>query len=405
MRQVSLFTGQPVLSQLLNLIPLSLVERLGREHQADRYCKRFYTYDHVVPMLAGVFMGCTSLRELTTGLQACEQRLRHAGLKHTPRRSTLADANARRPEALFGDLFHGLYRRYYGSSPDSRRKKDLLSRLHILDSTTITLFSDVMHGTGAYGMDGRKKGGAKAHVVMRAQDQVPCFIDLTEGRRNDKTAMASIPLAKGSVLVFDMGYTSFEQWQSWSAQGVHWVTRLQDGVRVQVTEHLPVSDAHRDAGVIGDQLVLLGAGNDPVQARIVHYHHTPTGRLFRFVTNNMLWAPTTIAHIYKCRWDIEQLFKRVKQNYPLRYFLGDSPNAIKIQIWCAFIADLLLKIVRDRVHRSCPRRWSFANIAGLIRIHLHTYIDAVQFLRDPDRALLHYRPPETDPQLPLFMYK
>ncbi|MFN9325551.1 MAG: DUF4372 domain-containing protein, partial [Flavobacteriales bacterium] len=164
------------------LIPRSLVERLGREHQADRYCKRFYTYDHVVTMLAGVFMGCTSLRELTTGLQACEQRLRHAGLKHTPRRSTLADANARRPEALFGDLFHGLYQRYYGSSPDSRRKKDLLSRLHILDSTTITLFSDVMHGTGAYGMDGRKKGGAKAHVVMRAQDQVPCFIDLTEGR-------------------------------------------------------------------------------------------------------------------------------------------------------------------------------------------------------------------------------
>jgi hypothetical protein len=76
-----------------------------------------------------------------------------------------------------------------------------------------------------------------------------------------------------------------------------------------------------------------------------------------------------------------------------------------LRIWCAFIADLLLKIVRDRVHRSCPRRWSFANIAGLIRIHLHTYIDAVQFLRDPDRALLHYRPPETDPQLPLFMYK
>lgn len=111
MRHVSLFTGQPVLSQLLNLIPRSLEERLGREHKADRYCKRFYTYDHVVTMLAGVFMGCTSLRELTTGLQACEQRLRHAGLKHTPRRSTLADANARRPEALFGELFHGLYQR------------------------------------------------------------------------------------------------------------------------------------------------------------------------------------------------------------------------------------------------------------------------------------------------------
>lgn len=182
----------------------------------------------------------------------------------------MADANARRPEALFGDLFHGLYQRYYGRSPDSRWKKDLLSRLHILDSTTIILFSDVMHGTGAYGMDGRKKGGAKAHVVMRAQDQVPCIIDLAEGRRNDKAAMSSVPLAKGSVLVFDMGYTSFGQWQAWCDQGIHWVTRLQDGVRVRVTEHLPVDDAQRDAGVIGDQLVLLGAGSDPGTGA----HHT-----------------------------------------------------------------------------------------------------------------------------------
>lgn len=403
MNQGSLFTGQPVLSQLLNLIPKGLVDRLSREHQGDRYCKRFYTYDHLVTMLSGVFMGCTSLRELTTGLQACEQRLRHAGLKHTPRRSTLADANARRPEALFGELFHALYQRYYGSSPDSRKKKDVLSRLHILDSTTITLFSDVMHGTGNYGLDGRKKGGAKAHVVMRAQEQVPCFIDLTEGRRNDKHAMALLTMAKGSVLVFDMGYTSFAQWTTWTAQGIFWVTRLQDGVHVQVTEHLEVSDAQRASGVIGDQRVLLGAGSDLIPARIVHYHHQLTGRLFRFVTNNTKWAPTTIAHIYKCRWDIEQLFKRIKQNYPLRYFLGDSPNAIKIQIWCAFIADLLLKVVRDRVHRSCPRRWSFANIAGLLRIHLHTYIDVFHFLRDPDRALLHYRPPDRHPQIPLFL--
>lgn len=402
MNQGNYFTGQPILSQVLNLIPRRLVERLANEHGADHYCKRFFTYDHVVTMLAGVFMGCTSLRELTTGLQACDKRLRHAGLKHTPRRSTLADANARRSEALFGELFHALYHRYYGGSPDSRSKKDVLSRLHILDSTTITLFSDVMHGTGNYGMNGRKKGGAKAHVVMKAQDQVPCFINITEGRRNDKQVMPMVPLQAGSVIVFDMGYTNFGQWRVWDQQNIHWVTRLQDGVQVEVTEHLKVRDTQSNAGVIGDQLVLLGTGNNPIPARIVHYHHKASDRLFRFVTNNTQWAPATIAHIYKCRWDIEQLFKRVKQNYPLRYFLGDSPNAIKIQIWCAFIADLLLKIVRDRVHRSSSRRWSFANIAGLVRIHLHTYINVFDFLRDPDRALLHYQPPGSDPQFTLF---
>lgn len=140
-----------------------------------------------------------------------------------------------------------------------------------------------------------------------------------------------------------------------------WVTHLNDGVRVQLTGHLAMNDAQRQAGVNGDQLVLLGSGSDRMAARIIHYHHRPTGRLFRFATNHLHLGPTTIAKIYMCGWDIEQLFKRVQQNYPLRCFPGDSPDAIKIRIWCTVIADL-------------------------IRIHLHTHIDAVRFLRDPDWA-------------------
>lgn len=402
MSQGSLFTGQPVLSQLLQLIPKNLVDRLAKEHQADRYCKTLFTYDHLVTMLSAIYMGCTGLRELVTGLQACQQRLRHLGLKQNPRRSTLADANKRRTEALFGDLFHGLYRRYYGDSPDSRRRKDgPLGRLHVLDSTTITLFSDVLQGTGAFGLNGRKKGGAKAHVVMRVDQQVPCFIDLTEGKRNDKHIMARVPLARGSVVVFDMGYTNYAQWAAWDKQGVFWVTRLQEGAVVKDREHLPVNDAQRVAGVIAQQLVRLGAGKRSLAARVVHYHHKESGRIFRFVTNNTKWSPTTVARIYRQRWDIEMLFKRIKQNYPLRDFLGDSPNAIKIQIWCAFIADLLVTIVRDRAHLTGPRRWSFSGVASLLRIHLHTYIDVLRFLRDPDRALIDYKPPEPSPQLSL----
>ena len=384
------------------MVHKNLVDRLAEDHKADRYCKRLFTYDHVVAMLGAIYMGCTGLRELITGQQACQQRLRHLGLKHSICRSTLGDANKRRPEALFGDLFHALYRRYYGDSPDSRRRKDgPLGRLHVLDSTTITLFSDVLQGTGAYALNGRKKGGAKAHVVMRVDQQVPCFIDLTEGKRNDKRIMGKVPLAKGSVLAFDMGYTSYKQWRAWHKQGIFWVTRLQEGAVVRVIKHLPVSDTQREEGVIGQQLVRLGEGRNTVQARLVHFRHQQSGRLFRFVTNNTRWAPTTVARIYRQRWDIELLFKRIKQNYPLRDFLGDNPNAIKIQIWCAFIADLLVKVLRDRAHAKGPRRWSFSGVASLLRIHLHTYIDVIEFLRDPDRALLRYKPPDPSPQLTL----
>ena len=394
MNQGSFFTGQPVMSQLLQLVPRWLVEQLAKAHKADRYCKKFFAYDHVVTMLSACFLGCTSLQELISGMQASEHRLVHLGLKNTPRKSTLADANARRPEAFFGALFHAVQRLHQRVSPDSPRgMKGLLDKLRILDATTISLFSDVMHGTGSYGTNGRKKGGAKAHVLMSARDEGPCFIDLTEGKRHDQHILPMITLPRGSVIVFDMGYTNYAQWRTWQEQGVNWVTRMKSGTLVTVLEDLFVPHAHGVAGVLSDQRVRLGSPSKGVLARLVRYKDPKTEREFAFITNNTPWAATTVAHIYKRRWDIELLFRRVKQNFPLRCFLGDSPNAIKVQIWCAFMADLLLNIVRRNVQRSGGRTWAFSNLAGLVRIHLGTYIDLIAFLRDPLRALLSYRPP------------
>lgn len=405
MNQGSLFTGQPVMSQLLHMVPRWLVERLAKEHRADHYCKKFFAYDHVVTMLSACFLGCTSLQELISGMQASEHRLLHLGLKNTPRKSTLADANARRSEAFFGALFHALHRLHFPVSPDSPRgMKGLEHKLHILDSTTISLFSDVMHGTGNYGTNGRKKGGAKAHVVMRARDEGPCFIDLTEGKRHDQHMLPLIVLPGGSVLVFDMGYTNYAQWRTWDKQGIWWVTRMKSGTLVTVLEELFVPHSQQQAGVLSDQRVRLGSKTKGVMARLVRYRDQMTGREFDFITNNTRWAATTVAHIYKRRWDIELLFRRVKQNFPLRCFLGDSPNAIKVQIWCAFMADLLLNVVRRTVQRKGGRIWAFANLAGIVRIHLGTYIDLVAFLLDPYRALLKYQPPARGAPNQLYLF-
>jgi len=411
MSEASLFTGQPVMSQLLSMIPKALIKELSEKHGADRYCKRFFAQDHVVAMLYTSLSGCESLREVICGMQVNQHRLLHLGLLNTPCRSTLADANARRPEAFFGDLFHRLHRLHMGGLPDSLPKnKRLLDRLFILDSTTISLFTETMHGAGAYRSNGRKKGGAKAHVLMRAVEDMPCFVHLTEARVNDRAVLDHLPLPEGSIIVMDKGFNSYVQYDQWDRRRITYVTRLTESAALRVESERPLSRHQRDLGVLSDQNVVLAQHSNTkvkrIKARVVGFHDAATGRTFRFLTNDHVHAPATIAGIYKQRWQIELLFKRIKQHRPLRNFLGDSPNAIKIQIWCALIADLLIKVVKDRAERIAPRRWSFSNLAAIVRQHLGTYVHLMSFLKHPEKALLNYRPPPTpEHQLRLALFR
>lgn len=398
MSQGSLFTGQPVMSQLLALIPRTLVAELTAQHRADRYCKKLYAYDHLVTMLYNAFGQCDSLRGLISGMQVSHHRLLHLGLLNTPCRSTLSDANKRRPAEFFEDLFHRLHTLHTGGLPDSLPgNKRMLDRLFIMDSTTVSLFTDAMHGVGRLPGTGRKKGGAKAHVLMRAQDDVPCFVRITEGRVNDKYMLKHVSLPPGSIIVLDKGYNNYAHYQKWTGQQVTFITRMNDNAAIRVERQRDLSENQRKLGVLADQeVVLANTSNNtttPLKARLVHFHDAQKGRDFIFLTNDLSHAPATIAALYKRRWQIELLFKRLKQGYPLRAFLGESPNAIKIQIWCALIADLLVKVVKDKVERAAKRRWAFSNITTIIRQHLGTYVDLVRFLCDPDKALLHYRPP------------
>ena len=149
-----------------------------------------------------------------------------------------------------------------------------------------------------------------------------------------------------------------------------------------------------------DQLILLGGKSviEKVPARKITYLDKKSGKELTFVTNNTRMKASTIAGIYKRRWQIECLFKRLKQNYPLKYFLGDSENAIKIQIWCSLITDILIKAVKDKV----KRKWSFSNIASMIRLHLMTYIHLIKFLQTPEKILRLYQHPVQRNQLLLF---
>ncbi len=390
------FTGQPILGQLPSLIPRHKVEQLAKKHQSNRYCKKFKAYDHLVTMLFSSFHHCSSLRELITGLQVNSSRLGHLGIQYTPRRSTLADANKRRSAELFGELFHSLRKRYYGFSPDSRLKGKLNERLFIVDSTTITLFSQVFKACGNAMANGRKKGGVKAHALIRAKDDVPCFVHITEAAASDRRIMPALNLPPGSILVMDKGYNSYIPMAQWTKKNFTWVTRLNTMACYQVMEELPVSEKFKNNGVISDKLIILGnrtkKAKVPLQeARIIVYYDQISNKTFEFLTNSKELTALTIAGIYKRRWQIESLFKRIKQNFQLHNFLGDNQNAIEIQIWCTLIADLLTKVVKDKADKHRKTKWSFSNVAGLIRQHLGTYIDLIKFLINPEKALISYQ--------------
>ena len=396
MGKAKFLSGQPVFCQLLNLIPSHLISRAARDNQADYYSKCFFAYDHLVSMLYAAFFQVTSLRELTTGLAMNSHRLYHLGLRHTPKRSTVSDANNRRDAAFFEQLYKSLYHHFF---PDSSTNK-----FFIMDSTTISLFTNVMHGAGSPKRNGRKKGGVKVHTLINASHDLPAFINITEGKTADISQLQHISLPKGSTVVFDKGYMSYVKFKEWEGE-VIWVTRLKSSASLVVQDAIPVGRDSAKAGVQSDQKILLGRESNQfktplINARLIKFYDEQKQRAFEFITNDFDSTPEHIAQCYKRRWQIELLFKRIKQRYPLRYFLGDSPNAIKIQIWAALICDLLVQVVRQNVNSRIKRHWSYANIAALIKHHLMTYVSLTDFLMNPEKVALQYVPP--DPQIPIW---
>jgi hypothetical protein len=292
---------------------------------------------------------------------------------------------------VFEDIYQELYRRYSKVLPDSQ-SNNIRKKLFIIDSTTIRLFQEILKAAGCSPANGKRKGGIKAHTLIKADEDVPQLVRFTAGAANDTTFMKSISLAKGSILVFDRGYNDYRQLDRFTTEGITWVTRVRKGMAIQKLYKKDITQYHQKHGVLSDTIVCLGHNFHDritqVEARLIEYYDHVADRKFEFLSNNQEFSPLTIAQIYKQRWQIEILFKRIKQNYPLRNFLGDNENAIKIQIWCALIADLLLKVI----HKRTVRKWSFANLASMIRLHLMTYINLFKFLNQPEKALLKATP-------------
>lgn len=382
------FPGQPILSQILSQIPSSLIHKTNRKHNANRYYKRLSLRVHLVSMLYGVFSYCNGLRELCEGMLACEGKLSHLGLDKAPARSTLSDANNNRSYQVFETIYEGLVKQYYSFISDSRLKGLSIRNLRIIDSSTIQLFSEILKGVGRKPKDGsRRKGGIKVHAMMNAFSGVAEFVRITEARENDRKFLYHLKPVRNSWLVFDKAYTIYHQFSKWKEQKVWIVTRMKDNAVYHVTKVLVDKTKKKNAkGVLKEQYITVAEkiGNKQLgrlKLRRVVFK-TQEGKEYVFITNNFTLQASQIATIYKNRWMIELLFKQIKQNFPLRYFWGESSNAIKSQVYCVLIAQLLMVVIR----RKAATKKSFANVITVIRLHLMSYVELLEFIRDTYKA-------------------
>jgi Transposase DDE domain/Domain of unknown function (DUF4372) len=382
------FAGQPVLSQLLNVIPSSLIYKANRKHQSNRYYKRLPLRVHLVSLLYGVFTYCNGLREMCEGLLACEGKLVHLGFDKAPARSTLSDANTKRSFLVFATIYEELLKRYHSFISDSRLKGLSIRNLKVIDSSTIQLFSEILRGVGRNPKTGSKrKGGIKVHAMMDAFSGVAEFVRMTAAREHDRKFLYHLKLAANSWLVFDKAYTAYHQFAKWTAAKIWFVTRMKDNAVYHVTKVLVDKTRKKNAtGVLKEQYITVavkqaGAEVQRLKLRRITFK-TKEGKVYVFITNNFTLPASQIATIYKNRWMIELLFKQIKQNFPLRYFWGNSSNAIKMQVYCVLIAQLLMVVIR----KKAQTKKSFANMITVIRLHLMSYVDLLEFVKDSYKA-------------------
>ena len=389
MGKSSNFFGQPIYGQLIKSLDREKIVEISRKHGGEKYVKSFDGYTHLVTMLYAVIQRFDSLREIETSMTAEVRKLHHVGIDTVPRRSTLSDANARRSEKIFEEVYRNLYDANKDIlSSDSRRNgtEEWIKRLRIIDSTTVTLFSNaIFRGVGRHPKTGKKKGGIKVHAVIHANEGVPCDVQFTSAATNDSFMLAPSHYKRDEITAMDRAYINYAKFEEMTDRGVIYVTKMKKNLNYEVL----VDCMHQNPrGVMEYREQVVVCRKDDINhiARIITYVDIKKGKqpkLISLLTNDFDMPLETVVAIYRRRWQIESLFKQIKQNFPLRYFYGESANAIKIQIWVTLIANLLLSVLQSRL----IRRWSFSGLATIMRIVLMYYLNLEKFLNQPDADL------------------
>jgi Domain of unknown function (DUF4372)/Transposase DDE domain len=361
-------------SQILKLIPRTDFERIVKETGSEYRSKGLSSWSQFVGMLFCQLGRAHSLREIEGGLKSCEGKLAHLGIE-APARSSLSYANAHRPWQLFEKVFYGLFE-IVAAKAVGKRKFRFKNKLVSLDSTVIDLCLSLYD----WAKFRRTKGAVKLHLVLDHDGYLPCFGIITDGKVADVKAAHQMHFASGTIVVDDRGYNDYRLFAQWTDAGVYFVTRMKDNALFEVVEE---REPPQNRDVLTDQIIrLTGPGAKhkcPNLLRRVEAVREDTGDILVFLTNHQSLGASTIAAIYKDRWQIELFFKALKQNLKIKTFVGTSANAVKTQIWTALISMLLLRYLQ----LSSRFGWSLANLVALLRMNLFTHRDLMAWLDQP----------------------
>ena len=361
-------------SQLLKLFPRTEFQALVKRTHAERHARGFTCWGQFVAMLFCQLGHAHSLREICGGLRSSEGKLKHLGIT-APNRSTLAYANEHRPWQLYRAVFQELLARCQSAVP-ARRKFRFKHKLVSLDSTVIDLCATLFD----WAKFRRTKGAVKLHCLLDHDGYLPSVVVVTEGKRHDVRVARTLRFDPGTIVVMDRGYNDYAWFGQLTTDGVFFVTRLKDGAIYEVVETRRVPER---SVVLRDEVIeLTGVDADtkcPHRLRRVEVDNPEKGDTLIFLTNHLAFGATTIAAIYKDRWQIELFFKALKQHLKIKTFVGTSANALKVQVWTALIAMLLLKYLQLRSRFA----WSLSNLVALLRMNLFTHRDLWAWLNQP----------------------
>ena len=370
-----------IFSQVLKLFSRGDFERAVKEHKAERHARGFTSWGQFMAMLFCQLGRAHSLREICGGLACCEGQLKHLGVPVAPKKSTLAYANEHRRWQLYQTVFeHTLGKcQQLVSQQGGRKKFRFKNKLLSLDGSIIDL-SVSMFDWAKYR---RTKGAIKLHLLLDHDGYLPSFAVVTEGKTSEIKVARTLRFDPGTILAIDRGYIDYAWFRELTQKEVYFVTRLKEKAVYEVSEELRVP---KNSNVVRDQIVyfprLAQEGEEPVLFRRVEILDAEKQERVVFLSNLLAFGATTIAAIYKDRWQVELFFKALKQTLKIKTFVGTSANAVRTQVWTAPIAMLVLKYLQLKSQFS----WSLSNLAALLRQQLFFYRDLYVWLDDPFQA-------------------
>lgn len=373
-------------AQIVRKIPREIINSIFQNYNSDKFCKGFNTWSHLITMIFCQFAHCTSLREISNGLKSATGNLNHLGMERAPSKSILSYQNEHRPSQIFKECYYALFSYLGQQAVFEGHHYPVKTAVKFLDSTVISLCLSLYD----WAYYRTSKGAIKLHTLLDSDSLLPEYVLISNGKKTDNVVAVSIPLRRNTLVVADRGYEDFRLLNNWDSRGVFFIVRHKENLRFRSVKERELPP-YKHQNILKDEDILLEKEGTfkkyPRRLRRVVSYDEKNHKAVELLTNNFDLAASTIAALYKARWQIEIFFRHLKQLLHVKTFVGTNANAVEIQIWTALITILLLSYLKQ----TAQYPWSLSNLVSSLRLNTFTKIDLQKWLNEP------FKPPSDEP--------